>query len=204
MGCSGQAISAGEAGDPGSENGNIFHAHLLALLQRELRTFRSGNIIRALLFISAKTFFLAVAAQNCNTRVLLAAEIQIIGMSSWPSADSDIFSSYQAKIRPDAQTTYLFFDQAQIELGFPGFHDTAIEGFGSVSVVPPPKARARAGSVSSSAKAWWKASRSSSTTKPFLPRRTKPKRPANKSSSRAKIRSTALTQPPVVQSKACT
>ena len=98
-----------EARDPGSDNGNIFHAHLLALLQRELRTFRSGNIIRALLFISAKTCFLAVAAQNYNTRVLLAAETQIIGMSSWPSANIDIFSSYQAKVRPDAQITYLFF-----------------------------------------------------------------------------------------------
>jgi len=63
-----------------------------------------------------------------------------------------------------------FFDQAQIELGFPGFHDTTIDGFGSVSLAPPPKARARAGSASSSAKAWWEASGSCSTTRPCPPR----------------------------------
>ena len=67
----GQAISAGETGDPTSDNGNIFHVYLLAILRGEPRAFRNGNIFRTLLFISAKTFFLAVAAQNRNTRVLL-------------------------------------------------------------------------------------------------------------------------------------
>jgi hypothetical protein len=71
---SGQAISAGEAADPASDNGNIFHVHLLAILRRELRAFRNGNIFRTLLLISATTFFLAVAAQNRNTRVSLPAE----------------------------------------------------------------------------------------------------------------------------------
>ncbi len=41
------------------------------LLRDKLRAYRNGNFFRTLLFISATTFFLAVAAQNRNTRVLL-------------------------------------------------------------------------------------------------------------------------------------